>query len=88
MSDPISAALARLPGLTIYLSQDRSFLAPVGIGARVTADCETVGTLGLKKYELRTDVRRDDAERVIEGQATVLNDPATSASCLDGQSQL
>lgn len=74
VSGLVSAALARLPGLTIYLSQDLSFLAPVSIGDRVTAVCEIVGTLGEGKYELTTDVFDADDQQVIEGEATVLVD--------------
>ena len=36
----ISAALARLPGLVVYLSQDVEFRNPIEIGDRATADCE------------------------------------------------
>lgn len=76
----ISAALARLPGLTIYLSQDLSFLGPVGIDDRVTAVCEVVEAFGRDKYELTTDVFGDDGTQVIEGEAVVLIDePADSA---------
>ncbi|WP_128225446.1 CBS domain-containing protein [Halobacteriaceae archaeon SHR40] len=75
VSGIISAALARLPGLTIYLSQDLSFHAPVDIGDRVTATCEIVGTFGEDKYELTTDVHAGD-ELVVEGEATVLIDEA------------
>jgi acyl dehydratase len=74
----ISAALARLPGLTIYVSQDLSFQAPVDIGDRVTAICEVVEALGHSKYTLTTDIMRADGTRVIEGQAIVLIDPAIS----------
>jgi acyl dehydratase/CBS domain-containing protein len=70
----ISAALARIPGMTIYLSQDLSFLAPVDIGSRVTARCEIVDTLGANKYELTTDVHDEAGEKVIEGEAAVLVD--------------
>jgi acyl dehydratase/CBS domain-containing protein len=70
----ISAALARLPGLTIYISQDLSFLAPVEIGDRVTAVCEVVEAFGREKYELTTDVFREDGTQVIEGEAAVLID--------------
>jgi acyl dehydratase/CBS domain-containing protein len=74
VSGLVSAALARLPGVTIYLSQDLTFLAPVDIGDRVTAVCEVVGSLGRNKYELTTDVLGPDGERIIEGEATVLID--------------
>lgn len=70
----ISAALARLPGLTIYISQDLSFLSPADIGERVTAVCTVVESLGRHKYELTTDVFTEDGEQVIEGEAAVLID--------------
>lgn len=70
----ISAALARLPGLTIYVSQDLSFLSPVDIGERVTAVCEVVDDLGPDKYQLTTDVVDANGEYIIEGQAVVLID--------------
>lgn len=88
VSGLISAALARLPGLTIYLSQDLSFRAPVDIGDRVTATCEVVGALGPKKYELTTDIRGSEDEVVIEGQATVLIDPAPEVDRVEAQSRL
>lgn len=74
VSGLISAALARLPGLTIYVSQDLSFLAPVDVGERLTAVCEVVGTFGRNKYELTTDIFGEDGGNVIEGEATVLVD--------------
>jgi acyl dehydratase/CBS domain-containing protein len=77
----ISAALARLPGLTIYVSQDITFLSPVDIGERVTAVCSVTESLGRKKYALTTDVHGADGEQVIEGEAVVLIDapPATAS---------
>ena len=75
----ISAALARIPGLTIYLSQDLRFLAPVEIGATVTAETEILEDLGDNKYRLRTDViDQTDEETVIEGEAVVLIDDLPS----------
>lgn len=74
VSGLISAALARLPGLTIYVSQDLSFLSAVDIGKRVSASVEVIGTFGRDKYELTTDVFTEDGEKVIEGEATVLVD--------------
>jgi acyl dehydratase/CBS domain-containing protein len=70
----ISAALARLPGLTIYLSQDVTYSGPVDIGARATARCKVLEDLGKGRFRLATDVLVDD-EPVIEGEATVLSDP-------------
>ncbi|SFL32544.1 Signal-transduction protein containing cAMP-binding, CBS, and nucleotidyltransferase domains [Halogranum rubrum] len=74
ISGLISAALARLPGVTIYISQDLSFLKPADIGDRLTAVCEVVEDLGRNKYQLTTDVTDSNGERLIEGQAAVLID--------------
>jgi CBS domain-containing protein/acyl dehydratase len=69
----ISAALARLPGLTIYLSQDLSFQGPVAIGETATAVCEVVQDLRRERYRLTTCVFHED-ELVVDGEATVLVD--------------
>ncbi|TMT87066.1 MaoC family dehydratase [Haloterrigena sp. H1] len=75
VSGLISAALARLPGLTIYLSQDLEFSGPVGIGDRVSARVEVVESLGNDQYRLETLVRdEDDDTTVINGEAVVLID--------------
>lgn len=68
----ISAALARLPGLIIYISQQVTFLGPVEVGERVTAHCSVVEALGRNRYRLTTTVDTQDGETVLEGQATVL----------------
>lgn len=70
----ISSALARLPGLTIYLSQDLRFLGPVEPGETVTAVCEVIEDLDKGKYELATTVYGADGEVVIDGDAVVLVD--------------
>ena len=71
----ISSALARLPGLTIYLSQDLQFLGPVSIGDTLTAETEILEDLGDQKYRLRTDVSSENSgEKVIKGEAVVLID--------------
>jgi acyl dehydratase len=71
----ISAALARLPGLTIYLSQDLTFEGPAGIGDELTARCEVIEELGHDRYRLETIVHDDDVdEPVIDGEAVVLID--------------
>jgi CBS domain-containing protein/acyl dehydratase len=71
----ISAALARLPGLVIYLSQELSYLGPVDIGERVTAECEVVEDIGRDRYRLSTAVSDSDDETVVDGEAVVLADP-------------
>ncbi|WP_424016901.1 CBS domain-containing protein [Halorientalis pallida] len=70
----VSAALARLPGLIVYLSQDTSFLGPVDIGSEVTAECEVVEDLGNGRYRLTTRATADGDE-VIDGEAVVIADP-------------
>jgi len=75
VSGLISAALARLPGLTIYLSQDLEFSGPVGVGDQVSARVEIVEDLGNEQYRLETVVRdEDDDATVIDGEAVVLID--------------
>jgi len=69
----ISAALARLPGLVVYLSQDLEFHNPVRIDDPVTAEIEIVEDLGNDQYRLSTQVR-DEEETVIDGEAVVLID--------------
>ena len=71
----ISAALARMPGLVVYLSQDLEFQNPVRIGERLTADCEVVEDLGHNQYRLSTVVRNGETT-IIDGEATVLVDEA------------
>jgi CBS domain-containing protein/acyl dehydratase len=74
VSGTISAALARLPGLIIYLSQDVSYLGPVDIGEHVTAACEVVEDIGNNRYRLTTAVLNEAGERLIDGEAVVLAD--------------
>ena len=80
----ISAALARLPGLTIYLSQESSFLAPLSIGERVTATCEIVDDLGEGKFRIETTVSDGDETTVLEGDAVVLIDELPPDPALEG----
>nr|WP_199719531.1 MaoC family dehydratase [Halorubrum sp. Atlit-26R] len=68
----ISAALAKLPGLVVYLSQDLRFLGPVSVGDRVTAECEVLEPVGDDRYRLHTRVTTDDGETVVDGEAVVL----------------
>ncbi len=68
----ISAALARLPGVTVYLSQDLEFTGPVEIGETVTAECEIVEDLGDDRYRLHTTVVDEHDETVIDGEAVVI----------------
>lgn len=70
----ISAALARFPGLTVYLSQDLEFQAPVEPGDTVTAECTIVEELDDSKYRLSTRVSDENGDSVIDGEAVVLID--------------
>ncbi|MFC7059330.1 MaoC family dehydratase [Halovenus salina] len=70
----ISAALARVPGLVIYLSQDLEFHNPVRISETLTASCEIVEDLGNNQYRLSTPVHNEAGEAVIEGEAVILID--------------
>ncbi|MFC6757118.1 CBS domain-containing protein [Halomicroarcula sp. GCM10025894] len=79
VSGIISAALARLPGLTIYLSQELSYRGPVDIGDRVTAHCEVVEQLKENRFRLATAVDDGDGECVVEGDAVVISDPIPDA---------
>ncbi|WP_342028325.1 MaoC family dehydratase [Halogranum amylolyticum] len=82
VSGLVSAALARLPGLTVYLSQDTSFNAPATMGGRFTAECEIVEELGDWQYRLTTVVTDEAGTELIDGEAVVLVDelPETSAA--------
>lgn len=68
----LSAALARLPGLTIYLSQETRFTAPVDIGERLTAVVEVVEDIGDGRYRLATKVVDDEDTEYVTGEAVVL----------------
>jgi acyl dehydratase len=73
VSGLISAALARVPGLVIYLSQDMEFHNPVRIDDRITAECEIVENLGNDQYRLTTRVL-NDGDVAINGEAVILID--------------
>ena len=73
VSGLISAALARMPGLTVYLSQDLEFVAPVSLGDELTATVAVVESLGGNRFRLETTVDRDD-DLVVSGEAVVMID--------------
>ncbi|THE63414.1 CBS domain-containing protein [Salinadaptatus halalkaliphilus] len=83
----VSAALARLPGLTIYLSQKSSFLAPLSVGDRATAECAVTEALGGSKYRIDTTVTDGSETVVLEGDAVVLIDELPDAAPLEGASR-
>lgn len=75
VSGLVSSALACLPGLSIYLTQNLEFEGPVRIGETLTAHCEVASNLGEGRYRLTTRVETNDGKRVLDGMATVLVDP-------------
>ena len=75
VSGLISAALARLPGLTIYISQEVSYRGPVDIGERITAHCEVVERITDDRFRLTTAVDDSEGNSVVEGTAVVISDP-------------
>jgi acyl dehydratase len=70
----ISAALARLPGLSIYLSQDVRFTSPAEIGRRYTAVVEVRERIDDDRFRLSTNVVDETGETVVDGEAVVLVD--------------
>jgi acyl dehydratase len=73
VSGLISAALARVPGMVIYLSQDLEFHGPVRVDDRVTAECEIVEDLGNNQFRLSTRVRNGE-DVAIDGEAVIMVD--------------
>jgi acyl dehydratase len=73
VSGLISAALARLPGVVVYLSQDTEFTGPVVPGEEATATVEVVEDLGGERFRLQTTAD-SDGESAVEGEAVVLVD--------------
>jgi 3-hydroxybutyryl-CoA dehydratase len=70
----ISAVIGTdLPGInSIYLGQELKFLAPVFIGDTVTAEVEVTSKRDDKMIvKLRTTVRNQKGENVIEGEAVI-----------------
>lgn len=69
----VSAALARLDGDVVYLSQESTFENPVFPGETVTATVEVVEDLGDDR--LRVETRAETDEPVLSGSAVVLSLP-------------
>jgi len=73
----LSAAMAKLPGLPIFLGQDIKFLRPVRIGDTITANAEVIALRHDKAIlTLRNTCTNQHDEVVIEGQATCRLFPA------------
>jgi len=68
----LSAAMAKLPGLVIFLSQNIRFLKPVRIGDTITAEAEVIETRRDKGIvTLKNICLNKDGEALVEGEATV-----------------
>jgi len=67
----LSAAMAKLPGLVIFLSQSVRFLKPVRIGDTITAIAEVIDTRRDKGIvTLKNTCINQSGETVVEGEAT------------------
>ena len=51
-----------------------SYLGPVPLDERVTAECEVVENIGNNRFRLSTIVKTSDGETVIDGEAVVISD--------------
>ncbi|MBA7494150.1 hypothetical protein ES702_04723 [subsurface metagenome] len=68
----LSAAMAKLPGLVIFLSQSVRFLKPMRIGDTITAVAEVTETRRDKGIvTLRNTCVNQNGETVVEGEAAV-----------------
>ena len=68
----LSAAMSKLPGLVIYLSQSINFLKPMRIGDTITAMAEVVEMRQDKGIvKLKNTCVNHKGETVVEGEATV-----------------
>lgn len=66
----LSAAMAKLPGLVIFLGQDIQFLKPVRIGDTITATAEVIKTRPDKGIvTLKNTCTNQNSEVVIDGEA-------------------
>jgi len=68
----ISAAVAKLPGLVVYLSQTANFLKPVRVGDSITAIAEVIEKDEAKGIlKVRTTCVNQDRETVVNGEGMV-----------------
>jgi 3-hydroxybutyryl-CoA dehydratase len=68
----ISAALDKLPGLVVYLSQTANFLKPIRIGDSITARIEVIEKDDTKGILcVRTNCINQNNEMVVEGEAKI-----------------
>jgi len=75
----LSAAMAKLPGLSIFLSQSVKFLKPVRIGDTITAIAEVTETRPDKGIvTLKNSCVNQNGELVVDGESAVRLYPAPS----------
>jgi len=68
----LSAAMAKLPGLVIFLGATDKFLAPVRIGDTITATGEVIGARKDKGIvTLKASCTNQKGETLVEGEWTV-----------------
>jgi 3-hydroxybutyryl-CoA dehydratase len=68
----ISAAVVKLPGLVIYLSQTANFLKPIRIGDSITASIEVISKDDIKGIlRVRTICVNQNNETAVEGEAKI-----------------
>ncbi len=68
----LSATMAKLPGLVIFISQSVKFLKPVRIGDTITAEAEVTETHRDKGIvTLKNICVNQKGETIVEGEATV-----------------
>jgi len=68
----ISAAIAKLPGLAVYMSQTATFLKPVRIGDSITATAEVIDTDDIKGIiQVRTICMNTNNETIVDGEARI-----------------
>lgn len=85
VSGLISAALARLPGLVVFLSQELQFVAPAAPDQTLVAEVEVVEAIGDERYRLETAVTDESGTVVVEGDAVVLIDPLPAGATAAGE---
>jgi 3-hydroxybutyryl-CoA dehydratase len=68
----LSAAMAKLPGLVIFISDSNRFLAPVRIGDTITATGEVINARKDKGIvTLKATCTNQKGETIVEGEWTV-----------------
>ena len=68
----LSAAMAKLPGLVVFISQSTRFLKPVRIGDTITAIAEVIDiNQDNRVVTLKNTCTNQNEETVVSGEATV-----------------